>query len=385
MDPAAFSSNSRGKVVRAPEGCWSFHPHKLPRQVDLTPRLLMLLEDATGAVHRLGGVGLLLPNPNLLIAPHLRIEAVQSSRIEGTQTDIPGLLRFEAGDRLRDVEVADATEVSNYVNALSFGLDQLGTGFPVSMRLFRDMHGRLLQGVRGEYQRPGELRSSPVWIGGSTLDNAVFVPPPVDVMKDALDDLELFLHQRELPLLVTLALAHYQFEVIHPFLDGNGRLGRLLIPLLLSERSVLPQPLLYLSAYFERNRQAYYDHLLYTSQRGDLDDWLEFFLVGVAEQARDAEARTVRIVSHQAQLREELLADKCPTNVVRLAESLFSRPITDASRVAAALEITAATANSAIKVLVERGELREITGRQRGRIFEAPRILDAVYGDIDQA
>jgi Fic family protein len=266
---------------------------------------------------------------------------------------------------------------------MEHGIDRVRGGFPVSIRLLREMHGVLLSGVRGQHRRPGELRESPVWIGGTTLENAVFVPPPEDVMKASLSDFERFLHERDMPLLIQLALAHYQFEAIHPFLDGNGRIGRLLIPLMLVLRKALPQPLLYLSAYFEEHRSEYYDHLLFTSQRGDITPWLSFFLRGVRQQARDAEERTVRLVELQHQLRAELLAEGRPNSVIRLAENLFSVPIITAARAEDLLGVTRPTAHSAIDALVDRGELVEITGRGRGRIYEAPRIFDAVYGSVE--
>jgi Fic family protein len=245
------------------------------------------------------------------------------------------------------------------------------------------MHEILLSGVRGQHRRPGDLRESPVWIGGTTLDNAVFVPPPQHEMGIALDDLERFLHEHDHPLLVQLALAHYQFEVIHPFLDGNGRIGRLLIPLMLVLRGALSQPLLYLSAYFEQYRSQYYDNLLVTSQTGDLMPWLTFFLRGVRRQARDAEERTVRLVELQHDMRNALLEEGRPNSVVRLAEYLFSVPVVSASRVSRILDVTRPTAHSAIETLVERGDLREVTGRERNRIYEAPRIFEAVYGPVN--
>jgi Fic family protein len=319
----------------------------------------------------------------LLIGPHLRLEAVLSSRIEGTKTDVEQLLRFEAGERPAPEGAEDAQEVQNYVLAMEHGIRRVRDGFPVSIRLLREMHGQLLTGVRGQHRLPGELRSSPVWIGGSTLDDAVFVPPPPDEMNVALGDLERFLHERDLPLLVQLAFAHYQFEAIHPFLDGNGRIGRLLIPLMLVVRGVLPEPFLYLSVYFEQRRAEYYDHLLITSQRGDLIPWLAFFLHGVRLQARDAEERTVRLVELQHQMRNALLAEGRPNSVVRLAEQLFSIPVVTASRAESLLGVTRPTAHAAIDALVERGDLVEITGRERGRIYEAPRIFQAVYGAVE--
>jgi Fic family protein len=366
-------------------GYWAFHPAPLPRRFDLPHEVARLLDEATGAVYRLGGVGRLIPNPHLLIGPHLRLEAVLSSRIEGTKTDVNQLLRFEAGHAPPPDAAADAREVQNYIVAMEHGIRRVRDDFPVSVRLLREMHELLMSGVRGQQRRPGELRASPVWIGGSTLENAVFVPPPPDVMSVALSDLEAFLHERSLPLLVHLALAHYQFEVIHPFLDGNGRIGRLLISLMLVVRGALPQPLMYLSAYFEQYRSEYYDHLLITSQKGDLLPWLTFFLRGVRRQARDAEERTVRLVELQHQLRSALLDEGRSNSVIRLAEHLFAVPIVTAAQVETMLGVTRPTAHAAIDALVERGDLVEVTGRERWRVYEAPSIFGAVYGDLDLA
>ena len=383
MQPDAFVSTERGVVRRQPAGFWAFHPAPLPRRIDLPHDILVDLDEATGAVHRLGGVGRLIPNPHLLIGPHLRMEAVLSSRIEGTRTDVGELMRFEAGEKPSADDAADAEEVRNYITAMEHGLRRVNEGFPLSIRLLRELHQRLLAGARGRHRRPGELRSSPVWIGGNSPTDAVFVPPPPAEMADALGDLELFLHERQMPLLVQLAVAHYQFETIHPFLDGNGRIGRLLIPLMLVLRDALPQPLLYLSAYFEQHRGEYYDHLLFTSQRGDLMPWLRFFLRGVRQQARDAEERTVRLVELQHAMRTRLLEEGRPNSVVRLAEHLFATPVVTAAQVTRLLAVTRPTANAAIAALVERGDMVEITGRDRGRIYEAPAIFAAVYGPME--
>jgi Fic family protein len=380
--PDAFSSTDRGRVRKTPEGYWAFFPTEAPRRLALSDEAIKLLDEATGAVHRLGGVGRLVPNPHLLIGPHLRLEAVLSSRIEGTNTDVDQLLLFEAGKVPSREAADDATEVNNYILAMEHGLARVRDDFPISVRLFREMHEILLQGARGQHRRPGELRRSPVWIGGSTLDDAVFVPPPPEEMRRALGDLEKYLHETNLPLLAQLAVAHYQFEVIHPFLDGNGRIGRLMIPLMLVLREALPQPLLYLSAFFEQHRSEYYDHLLITSQKGDLMPWIAFFLRGVRQQARDSEERTVRLVELQHQLRNQLLEEGRPNSVIRLAELLFAVPLVTAARVETLIGITRPTAQSALDALVERGDLSEITGRSRGRIYRADAIFEAVYGPV---
>lgn len=380
MDPSTFLSPERGQVRRTLEGYHAFFPNPLPRDLQPPSELLVLLEEATGAAHRLGGLSLLLPNPNLLMWPYLRVEAVLSSRIEGTQSTISDVLRYEAEDRAG--LPADALEVVNYMNAMALGLRRLTEGFPLSLRLIREIHARLVEGVRGDHQTPGEFRRTQNWIGppGRRLADATFVPPPVDAMHEALSDWERFLHEERIPLLLQLALAHYQFEVIHPFLDGNGRVGRLAIPLLLCHRAVLTTPLLYLSAYFERHRFEYYDHLLRVSQTGDLWAWVTFFLNGVIDQADDATSRTVTLVDMQTRLRQELLDAKCSNSAVRLAETLFDRPyltVTDAKR---RLGVTFPTAQKAIDVLCDRGVLREATGQPRNRVFVAQAIWDAVYG-----
>jgi Fic family protein len=308
---------------------------------------------------------------------------VLSSRIEGTKTDVGQLLRFEAGQAPSQEAAVDAQEVVNYDEAIEHGPMRVGDGFPMSIRLFREMHDRLLRGVRGRHRRPGQLRTSPVWLGGSTLDNAVFVPPPPEEMQRALGDLEAFLHESSLPLLVQLALAHYQFEVIHPFLDGNGRIGRLTIPLMLVWRKVVPQPLLYLSAYLEQHRSEYYDHLLITSQSGEIMPWIQFFLRAVEHQARDSEERTVRLVELRQRLRTELLDEGRANSVIRLAEELFARPVMTTAQTQERIGVTRPTAQAAIDALVERGDLHEITGRARGRVYEAPAIFEAGYGPVD--
>ena len=380
MQADAFRSTERGVVRRTLEGYRAFYPNPLPRRLDLPREAAKDLDEATGAVNRLGGVGLLLPNPHLLIGPYLRIEAVLSSRIEGTRTDIPELLRGEAGET--PTERDDWREVANYIVAMEHGLQRLQEGLPMSMRLLCEMHGRLLTGARGHHKRPGEIRDRPNWIGGTNLENAVFVPPPPDAVGEALADWERFVHENDLPLLVQLALTHYQFEVIHPFSDGNGRIGRLMIPLMLIWRGVMTQPLLYLSAFFEQYRDEYFDLLLRTSRHGDLLPWVRFFLRGVLHQARDAEHRTIRLVSLQQELRDQLHAEKRAPSVIRLAEYLFRSPIVQARSVAGFLGVTPPTAYAAIDTLVERGDLVEITNRTRNRLYEAPHIYQAVYGPL---
>lgn len=240
-----------------------------------------------------------------------------------------------------------------------------------------------MDGVRGSAQTPGDFRTTQNWIGapGCTLETARFVPPPVDAMHDALADLERFLHERQMPTLVALALAHYQFEAIHPFPDGNGRLGRLLVPLVLAERRELPMPMLYLSAYFDRHQEEYYEHLFNVSATGGLESWIRFFLRGVAEQSQDALRRTHRLVDLQASLRGKLMSERYPVTTLRLAEALLGQPYITSTSTMGLLGSTRPTANAAINNLLKLGVLEEITGRKRDRIYFSPDVFKIVYGD----
>src|SRR5712691_7859702 len=288
MGPTRYRSKRAGSVISVGRGdarYYAFHPAPVPRKLKLQTELVLALSEADQALGRLTSLGRLLPNPHILIRPYLRRYAVASTRIEVTQSSLSDVLSAEA--QLL-VETEDQREVLNYVRAFEHGLNRLPSP-PLSKRLIREMHAELLAGGRGEGATPGEFRRSQNWLGGTNPSNALFVPPPVDLLEDALDDFEAFLHDElRIPLLVRCALAHFQFETIHPFLDGNGRLGRLLIVFYLIERGAIGQPLLYLSAYFERNRDEYVACLQGVRERGDLDAWLSFFLRGVATQARSA-------------------------------------------------------------------------------------------------
>lgn len=384
MDIDAFEANRLGSVRKTLEGYYAFFPQPIPREIPYETSTVKKLTDATAALHRLAGATRLLPSPDILMGPYVRIEAVLSSKIEGTQTSVGDLLLFEAEDADEQPE-GDLREVVNYTRALDYALGNLDR-LPLSLRLLRETHEILLSGVRGEGLTPGEFRTSQNWIGppGSTLATAKFVPPPVDEMNAAMSDLEAFLHEDEMPNLVALAIVHYQFETIHPFLDGNGRIGRLLVPLALVERGVLERPMLYLSAFFERHRTRYYQLLFETSANGDLTPWLNFFLDGVTHQSRDAEERTVMLVDLQRDIREELLEARATNTTFRLAESLLDRPYVTAKRVQKQFEVTAPTAQKAIDALVDHDILTEITGQKRNRMYLSPRIMDAVYGNVGQ-
>ena len=379
MDQAKFVDKSFGELHRTAgeHGYLHYVPEPLPRDLTLAPPTTRALSEADRALGRLAGAGRLLPNPHLLVNPYLVTEALASSRIEGTQASLSEVLEASAaGDESQNIDIR---EVQNYVAAFELGralLDEL----PLSLRLIRRIHERLLRNVRGEEKNPGEFRRSQNWIGrpGGTVEDAIFVPPRHDPeMRDALTDWERFLHDREggLPPLVACGLLHYQFETIHPFLDGNGRLGRLAVILYLIDLGELPEPLLYLSPYFERDRDTYYARLQAVRERGEMQEWLEYFLTGVAEQAKDAVDRAERLTDLQAHYRTELAGDR--SNAPHLIDLLFANPFMTTRRAMEALDITNAGANSAIRRLEARGMLREYrVGGRGGRItWAAPAIL----------
>lgn len=362
-----------GAYRRQPEGYRAFIPAPLPP----TPSVRLgglhaLLSRADRALGRLDGSIQTLPNPDLFVMMYVRKEAVLSSQIEGTQSSLQDVLAAEA-QVLSASTPRDVDEVVNYVAAMNLGLDRLKT-LPVSVRLIREIHARLMEGVRGATLSPGELRRTQNWIGpqGCTLSDATFVPPPPSLVSEALGNLELFLHARDdLPLLVKIGLVHAQFETIHPFLDGNGRVGRLLITLLLCEREVLQKPVLYLSYYFKRHRQSYYDHLQAVRDRGAWEEWLAFFLAGIAEVSAQATETARRILAlreaHRAQITERM--GRAAGNAHRVLELLYERPIVAVAHVQELLGCTYAGANQIVARLSDLGLLREITGQARHRRF----------------
>ena len=380
MNPEAFRDSPAGRAIHAPAGYWAFVPHPLPPSFRWTPGLVAALSEADRALGELAGLGRSPPNPHLLIRPFLRREAVLSSRIEGTRASLSDLYAYEAVQLSLFEPSSDVREVYNYVRALEYGLERL-RDLPLSLRLIREIHARLMEGVRGEYQTPGEFRLSQNWIGppGSTPHDAPFVPPPVPEMWPALDAFERFLYAASvLPPLVRLGLIHYQFEAIHPFLDGNGRMGRLLITLLLCAWNLLPEPLLYLSAYFEAHRQTYYDLLLATSQAGKWEEWLAFFLRGVAFQSRDAVTRSGRLHDLRERLREQLQTARATARLLQVVDLLFAQPILTIRQVEAALDIDFTTAQRYVNQLEGAGLLREITGQARNRIYRADEVLRVI-------
>ncbi len=374
-----FQVGGAGKIIRAIGGYNAFLPDGLPPQVVWNAELALAQSAADLALGRLGGVGQSLTNPHLLIRPFLRREAVLSSKIEGTQAELTDLLLFEASEA-SEARVPDVLEVHNYVNAIEHGLNRLKQK-PLTLNLIRELHEMLMHGVRGQERTPGEFRTRQNWIGPDQcpIEDAKFVPPPPEELMRCLSGFETYLHAAsELPPLVRLAFIHYQFEAIHPFADGNGRLGRLLITLLLCVEALLPQPLLYLSAYFERNQSAYYRHLLEVSQKGHWVEWAIFFLKGVTEQASDAVLRSNRILALRDEFRRMVQTTGTSSRLLELVDHLFASPvirIKDAQRV---LKVTPRAAAANVTKLIDLGLLREITGRQRNRYFLCDRIIKTV-------
>jgi len=362
-----------GRYVSQPGGYRAFLPAPLPPDpsVKMDDELLRRLSDADRALGRLDGVASVLANPDLFVAMYVRHEAVLSSQIEGTQSTLEDVLRYEAEGGSRD-EPRDVAEVVNYVQAMNAGLERL-RDLPLSLRLIRDIHGELLRETRGGQRHPGEFRKTQNWIGpgGCTLAEATFVPPPPHELMPALDQFERFLHERgNLPALVHCSLAHAQFETIHPFIDGNGRVGRLLITFLLCEQGVLQRPLLYLSYYLKLHRAQYYDRLMAVRLEGDWEGWLKFFLRGVYEVSLAATDTARKILhlreDHRARIGSNLGGS---ANGLRLLDYLFQHPITSIRKVESFLGCTYVTAARLVEDLGGLGLLEEITGQKRNRLY----------------
>ena len=374
----------QGRTVRCAGGYRAFLPAPLPPPIGWNDTLAVALSRADFAVGRLTGEGRRFPNPHLFIRSFVRREAVLSSRIEGTRTTLAELLAAEAGAK-DAADSDDLREVANYVAALEYGLERLDT-LPLSLRLIRRIHERLMRGVRGDSATPGEFRRTQNWIGppGGTLNDASYIPPRPDELMDCLDALERFLHDDSLPVLVHAALAHAQFEAIHPFLDGNGRVGRLLITLLLAERGILPVPLLYLSAYFEETRDDYYAHLLAVTEAGAWEDWLVYFLRGVRLQADDALARIESLDILFDSWRGDLGDALSP----RLNEvlSLFAEsPFWTVGEIGKTLGIAYTTARRAVDRLEEAGIVSPSRPSRRNRVYCARAVLAALDAPLQPA
>jgi len=358
----------------------AFVPLPLPPQppLEVGGAHQQVLERAVLALGRLDGLTGLLPDPSLFLYAYVRKEAVLSSLIEGTQSSLSDLLLFEL-DEAPGVPFDDVLEVSNYVAALDHGLTRMRAGFPLSNRLIREIHGVLLSRGRGSGKDPGEFRRSQNWIGGTRPGNAVFVPPPHTIVPDCMAALEGFLHQEDdgLPVLMRAALAHVQFETIHPFLDGNGRVGRLLITLLLCHAGLLREPLLYLSLYFKQHRAEYYRLLEQVRTRGDWEAWLVFFLEGVQQTSEGAVTTARRLVEMFDQDRDRIrdAQGRRAGSVLRVHDAMSRRPITTVAQAVATSGLSFPTVSTAMESLVGMGVARELTGRRRSRVFAYDRYL----------
>ncbi len=364
-----------GHYIRQPEGYAAFIPQGLPPSppIRFDPEMLTLLSRADRALGRLDGATELLPNPDLFVFMYVRKEAVLSSQIEGTQASLLDVLEFEA-QALEPGRPQDVPEVVNYVAAMNYGLERLKE-LPLSLRLTREIHARLLEGVRGGERSPGEFRRSQNWIGAPGVDGlatASFVPPPPHEMLAALNNLEKFFHDPSpLPMLIKVGLIHAQFETIHPFLDGNGRMGRLLITFLLCQEGILQRPLLYLSHYFKRHRTEYYERLQATRDHGDLEGWLKFFLTGVYEVAQEATA-TARCIVNLREEHRDLIGASLGRNASKglmLLEALYFRPIISVKVAAEIAHLTYSNANVLVRKFSSQGLLKEMTGQKRDRRF----------------
>lgn len=388
MTPKDFRDSSAGRCLRSVHRppYWAFVPNPLPPNIEVDWELATLLSAANAKLGELSGAGQLLPNPHLLINPFIRREAVTSSRIENTQSGLEELFLFEA-DEMQPPAIPDVQEVVNYVRAMEYGIQRMQE-LPLSSRFLCEIHEILMKGVRGEHATPGFLRTTQNWIGspGCTLMDATYVPPPVPEMKQCFSDLEKYIHSdaRE-PALIQCALVHYQFEAIHPFVDGNGRIGRLLIILMLLEKKLLSQPMLYLSDFFEAHREAYYQSLLDVSQKGNWKAWLTFFLNGVRQQSEEALLTTQNLLTLNEEYRRIAKGPKVPKSVNLLIDRLFGKPIVSISELTKTSGMSYPTVQRGADYLIERGKLREITGKRRNRLFVADEILNIIRSERTQA
>jgi len=371
--------NRSGELIQQASDYKAFIPAALPPvpDININKDMQALLTQAEQALARLDGVSYTLPNQDLIIAMYVRKEALLSAQIEGIQASLDDIFAAQEGDKLLNAD--DVEEVINYIAAMNFGLNELNE-FPMSLRLIKEIHKLLMEGVRGHNKTPGEFRKSQNWIGpaGATLKDASFVPPPPHDMQQAMNDLELYMHQKsELSTLIQCALIHYQFETIHPFLDGNGRLGRLLIMFYLCWKSLIQKPLLYISLYFKKYQQEYYDRLSLVRQNGDYDQWISFFLKGVIETSGSAIDTIKRILSLQADNREFLWKNNVSSPyAIGLLDFLFQTPHLSIKTVEQHLEISFQSASTLVNQFESLGILTEVTGKKRDKRFVFTEYVD---------
>jgi cell filamentation protein, protein adenylyltransferase len=376
MKRANFASYSKSSV--AGEAVQAYIPEPVPPRIPLDlQEIYPLLDEANLAIGRLDGISITVPDPSLFLYMYVRKEAVLSSQIEGTQSTLTDLLMYENHEAV-GVPIDDVIEVSNYVAAMEYGLKKIGSGFPLCLRLLREMHAILLNNGRGGSKQPGEFRRSQNWIGGTRPGNAKFVPPPWERVNELLGDLEKFLHNEKgkMPALIKAALAHVQFETIHPFLDGNGRLGRLLITFVLCVDGLLKQPLLYLSLYFKTNKNKYYDHLQLVRETGDWEEWLVFFLRGVIETANQAVETVQSIVNLINEDKKKIQGiGRGAASTLIVHQLLQAYPVTDSKKIQKKCDLTLPTINAAFKNLMSLNIVEEITGHARNKIYKYHRYL----------
>lgn len=389
MEREDFDETAPGEIVPSttPKGTYSaFRPDPLPPSIS-TEQVITPLAEATQALGRLHGIGPRVGSRKILIEPFIRKEALESSQIEGTHATLSDIYAYEAGqEALIDEDRQQGTqEVVNYLHALTHGLDAITAGDPITTELLCEMHDRLLSGVRGDEANPGELRTTQNFIGSTPyIQDARYVPPPPNEVPELLEDLLAYAsRETDLHPLLRIGLIHYQFETIHPFLDGNGRLGRLLISLLLQRDGHLPEPYLYLSSYFNARRSAYVDHLLAVSQRGDWEEWLLFFLRGVQSQADEAHQRANLLVDLREDYQQRYQSERSE-NILELVMRLFEDPYLDVNTATEWLDVEYSTANRLIGQLEDDGTLEELTGKERNRFYRASEVFEVINNPIDQ-
>ncbi len=356
----------------------SFIPEKLPPKIEYNQELVLALSKADSMLSKLSGAGLLLPNPNLLIIPYLKKEALSSSRIEGTRISLSDYFLTEAkGIEKEDI---DATEVGNYLKSMNYALKEIEKN-PITINLIKEMHKILMRGVRGGDLFPGNFRTIPNWIGprNTKIQEATFVPPPHEKVKQLVGEMVDYLNKNDgVPLLIKCALMHYQFETIHPFGDGNGRIGRSLITLYLCKKNKISKPLLYASDYFEKHRREYYELLLNTNKTGKFEDWIKFFLEGIRVQSEDALDRTIRIQDLRERYQEKTKNHRQAINLLNVIDLLFMNPFIKINQIANNLNITYPTAKKAVQNLIKLEILKLVGTGGRNKLFVAHEILDVV-------
>jgi Fic family protein len=371
-------TNPSGDFVKNDEGHYTFVPHELPVDISYDNKLVSILSEADKSLGKLSGIGQLLPNPHILIHPYIRREAILSSRIEGTMASLSDLFLYEITKK-EPKEYMRIREVRNYVRATEKAYASVRRGNKITLEMIKRIHRTLLYKVRGSERYPGDFRRIQNWLGppDSNIKEAVFVPPSKRELKRLLNNFEDFIENPldDVPLIIQCGLMHYQFETIHPFLDGNGRIGRLLITLYMCDKKLLSQPLLYLSAYLNRNKDEYCDKLMAAREKSDYEGWLKFFLNAVAFQSKEAITNVEKILLLQRKYQDILRKIKCPMSVRRLTEYLFLNPYTTAQNAALYLKVSFPTAQNAIKTLEREGILEEYSKQKRNRIFVAKELI----------